>query len=286
MLQITSKTYDSFRIYTDENVDNNSKTISMPIITLTSDLGLTDHYVASIKGKIFSKCNNVQIVDVSHNIQPYNIGHAAFVLRNCYAYFPANTIHLICVNNEGLRDVNYLLAKHQSQYFLAADNGVFSILFDGMADKTFELIFKEKKSEIAFAFLDTIVPAACALANGGSVDSIARPVSSIRQMHSVKPSIGEDYIRANVLYIDHFENVILNVTKQQFEKARQGRNFYISFRRNEVIDRISNGYSNTVEGEKLCLFNSSGYLEIAINHGKASSLLGLNEGESVKIEFK
>lgn len=258
----------------------------MPIITLTSDLGIEDHYVASIKGKIFSECNNVQIVDVSHNIQPYNIAHAAFVLNNCYRHFPKETIHIICVNNETFRDDHYLLAQHQSQYFLAADNGVFSVLFNGMPEKTFELITKEKKAETSFAFLNSIVPVACHIANGKAVELVARPIGSIRQMHSIQPSVGDDYIRANVIYVDHFENVILNVTKQQFETARQGRNFYLSFRRNETIDRISNGYANAIEGEKLCLFNSAGYLEIAINHGKASSLLGLYQGESVKIEFK
>ncbi len=258
----------------------------MPIITLTSDLGLEDYYVAALKGKILSECNNAQIVDVSHTILPHSIGHAAFVLRNSYRYFPKNTIHLICVNNEAYRDNHYLLALHQSHYFLAGDNGIFSVLFDGMPEKVFELNLTEKKTDTSFAFLDTLLPAACALANGKTVESLARPINAIRQMYFMQPSIGDDYIRANVLYVDHFENVILNVTKQQFETARQGRKFYLSFRRNEVIDRISHGYANAIDGEKLCLFNSAGYLEIAINHGKASSLLGLYEGESVKIEFK
>lgn len=258
----------------------------MPIITLTSDLGLEDHYVAAIKGRVLTECKDVQIIDVSHYIMPFNIGHAAFVLRNAYNNFPANTIHLVCVNNESQRDGKYLLAQHQSHYFMAADNGVFSVLFDGMAEKTYELIIEDKKTDTSFAFLHTIVPAACSLANGKSINELARPVNSIRQMFAMQSSVGDDYIRANVLYIDRFENVILNITRQQFEKARQGRNFYLLFRRNETIDRISNGYANAIEGEKLCLFNSAGYLEIAINHGKASSLLGLHEGESVKIEFK
>ena len=259
----------------------------MPIITLTSDLGLEDHYVAASKGRILSLCNNdVQIIDISHSIMPYSIGHAAFVLRSAYSYFPKNTIHVVCVNNESQRDGRYLLAIHKSQYFLASDNGIFSVLFDGMPEKTFELINLPQKTETSFAFLDTILPAACDLANGKSIESFSKPVNSIRQMHAAQASIGDDYIRANVLYVDRFENIILNVTKQQFESARKGRGFYLSFRRNEIIDRISNGYANAIDGEKLCLFNSAGYLEIAINRGKASSLFGLHEGESVKIEFK
>jgi hypothetical protein len=258
----------------------------MPVITLTSDLGLEDYYVGAIKGRLLSECKELQIADISHAILPHSIGHAAFVLRNSYMYFPKNTVHLICVNNEAYKDNRYLLVLHQSHYFLAGDNGVFSVLFDGMPEKTFELNPTEKKADTSFAFLNTLLPAACALANGATVESLARPINSIRQMFSMQPSVGDDYIRANVLYVDHFENVILNVTKQQFETARRGRNFYLSFRRNEFIDRISSGYANAIDGEKLCLFNNAGYLEIAINRGKASSLLGLIEGESVKIEFK
>src|SRR5579862_7665630 len=110
----------------------------MPIITFTSDLGLQDHYVAVVKGKIATECNGVQVIDISHSIMPFSIGHAGFLVKNSYRHFPPSTIHMICVNNEAYKDNNYLLAEHNDHYFLAGDNGVFSVIFDGKPDKIYE----------------------------------------------------------------------------------------------------------------------------------------------------
>jgi S-adenosyl-L-methionine hydrolase (adenosine-forming) len=111
--------------------------------------------------------------------------------------------------------------------------------------------------------------------NGESIKNIGTPDISIIEKNHLRPLLGEAWIEGQIIFIDNFENVIVNITREQFEEQRKGRSFKIIFKRDEVIDRISESYADTYEGEKLALFNSAGYLEIAINKGNAAGLFGL-----------
>jgi S-adenosylmethionine hydrolase len=113
------------------------------------------------------------------------------------------------------------------------------------------------------------------LASGEPLQNIGIPDVDYIQKNHLRPLLGSDWIEGQILFIDNFENVIINITREQFEEQRAGRSFRIVFKREEVIDRISESYADVPEGEKLALFNSAGYLEIAINKGNAAGLLGL-----------
>ena len=107
------------------------------------------------------------------------------------------------------------------------------------------------------------------------IEDIGDPAVSIRVKNPLRPMLGNNWIEGQIIFIDNFENVIVNISKEEFEEQRKGRSFKIVFKRDEVIDKISETYADVSEGEKLALFNSAGYLEIAINKGNAAGLFGL-----------
>jgi S-adenosylmethionine hydrolase len=113
------------------------------------------------------------------------------------------------------------------------------------------------------------------LVNGKPLLNIGEPDVSIIEKNHLRPTQGEDWIEGQIIFIDHFENVVVNITRDSFEEQRRGRSFRIVFKRDEAIDKVSETYADVQEGEKLALFNSAGYLEIAINKGNAAGLFGL-----------
>lgn len=113
------------------------------------------------------------------------------------------------------------------------------------------------------------------LVNGESIKNIGIPDVNYIEKNPLRPTLGDNWIEGQIIFIDHFENVIVNINREQFEEQRKGRSFRIVFKRDEMIDHISESYADVAEGEKLALFNSAGYLEIAINKGNAAGLFGL-----------
>jgi S-adenosylmethionine hydrolase len=113
------------------------------------------------------------------------------------------------------------------------------------------------------------------LMQGASLAEIGVPDTHFIEKNHLRPMLGNNWIEGQIIFIDNFENVIVNISHEQFEEQRKGRSFRIVFKRDETIDRISESYADVSEGEKLALFNSAGYLEIAINKGNAAGLFGL-----------
>lgn len=257
----------------------------MAIITLTTDIGDTDFYLGAVKGKILSKCKDINIIDISNNINPFDIFHAAFVIKNAYPNFPGQTIHLINVENPDRESKRVLLIEADNQYFLGYDNGLFSLIFDDIAIKSYEII-SENLSGYTFLLKDVMAEIACDIANGASIESLARPINHIFELQTLKPVISDSSIRGNVVYIDRYGNVMTNISQELFEERIQEKRMNLLFKRNELIQIISSNYNEVPEGEKLCLFNAAGYLEIAINKGKADELFGFSLGDTVQIDFE
>lgn len=257
----------------------------MGIITLTTDLGDKDIYQAALKGSILKVQPTVNIVDITHNIQAFNIQQAAFILKNSYYYFPEKTVHLIGIDTVYNKDVKYLAVKYRNHYFVGADNGIFCLMFGTDPDEMVEISIMQDLKFLHFPLTDIFVKAACHLAKGGKLTEIGEPVERVEQKTNLQPVIEKNLIKGVVIYIDSFQNVITNITKELFMKIQQGRRFILYFKRNEVITQLSWYYNEVDEGEKLCLFGISDHLEIAINKGNASGLLGLNLGDSVIIDF-
>lgn len=273
----------------------------MQIITLTSDLGTTDHYVASIKGAILSRISEVHLVDISHDVKAFDIAQASYFVRNCFENFPAGTIHLIGVDCEPV--INFGSQQHSSipavllykgHYFVSNDNGVFSLI---VGEDEFEAFWHvddilSNPGAFQFPIRNLLVPVVCHIAQKTDVSSFASKVERFNRRVTINPVIENNLIMGNVMHIDHYGNLITNIDRKLFERFGKDIPFTIYFRRREYfIDQISNTYSEVPHGEKLALFNSNGMLEIAINrgatsqHGGANALFGLGINDTIRIEF-
>lgn len=257
----------------------------MAIITLTTDLGHKDFYQSAVKGAVLSQLPGVNIVDISHQISPFNVAQAAYVVRNASRFFPPGTVHVIGVDAHYQPRPRYLALQHEQQYFIGPDNGIFSLLFDQTPEKIVEIALKPDPAFVHFPVLDIFVKAACRLAGGGGLEELGNVVKEINQRAFLQPVHEPGLIRGGVIHIDSFQNVITNITQSLFNQVRKNRAFEIYFTRNESVSEISRYYHEVPEGEKLCLFGISGYLEIAINKGNAAGLLGLDVGDIVIIQF-
>ncbi len=254
----------------------------MPIVTLTSDFGWNDYYVALIKGTILCENQDLNIVDVSHNINNYDIVQGAFILKNAYKSFPKGTIHILSVNNFYSKKRRFLAIRYDDHYFVGPDNGIFSLLFEKPPRDIYKLDFQNKGS---FPLKNVFAKAVGHIANGMPFNEIGIPTKEVVERITFQPVISAAQIRGAVIHIDKYENVVVNISRKLFEQVWNQRPYEISFRRNEPLQRINNNYYDVDIGETLCLFNSADFLEIAINMGKASSMLGLKIEDTVQIDF-
>lgn len=258
----------------------------MGIITLTTDLGHTDFYQAALKGSLLSLYPTVNIIDISHEIPSFDIQQAAFILKNAYKYFPEKTVHLIGIDSVYNKDTRYLAIKHNGYYFVGTDNGIFSLLFDDTPEEIVELTVMQDLKFLHFPLTDIFAKAAVYLAKGGKLSDIGSPIQEIKKRVVIQPIIDKNTIRGSVIYVDGFQNVITNITRELFTEVQDNRTFTLHFKRNETIKQLSWHYNEVAEGEKLCLFGISNHLEIAINKGNASGLLGLQMGDIVRVNFE
>jgi S-adenosylmethionine hydrolase len=258
----------------------------MAIITLTTDLGDKDIYQAALKGSIYKLLPTANIVDITNSVAAYNIQQAAFILKNSFYYFPDATVHLIGIDTVFNTDTKYLAINYKNHYFVGADNGIFSLMFDSVPEEIVEINIIQDLKFLHFPLADIFVKAACHLAEGGKMTEIGIPVTGIEKKMNLQPIVEKNLIKGAVIYIDSFQNVITNITKEFFSTVQQGRRFMLSFKRNETIGHLSWHYNEVPEGEKLCLFGISDHLEIAINKGNAAGLLGLTLGDTVVIDFE
>src|SRR5690554_835575 len=221
----------------------------MSIITLTTDMGLGDYYVASLKGRILKTLPDVQIVDVSHVVSPFKITQAAYLLKNCMNDFPENTVHVVGVDAEPLINFNQpeesiypTIIKFKGQYFVGADNGFFSLLLGSKkAEGMWRLEDVLSRPELMnFPTKNILIPAACKIIAGEVFESFCSPVESIRKAITLSPVIDGNTLKGMVSYIDHYGNIITNITKEDFYRIGKNVPFVIYFRQKEYyIDVIS-----------------------------------------------
>jgi hypothetical protein len=258
----------------------------MAIITLTSDLGLKDYYVASLKGAILSQTPNVKIIDITHDIPSFNFSKAAFIIKNCYKDFPQGTVHIIGVSSESSVEIPHVVIFDKGHYFIGADNGMFSLIFDAPPENIVELNISQDTDRITFPAKDVFVKAACHIIRGGTLEVIGKPKAEL-EVRTLFSAVSENNtIRGMASYIDHYGNIITNVTETLFKSFGRGRKFGIFFRNTSYeINQITNSYNSVVEGERVAMFSSTGFIEIAVNKGNASKLFGIKENDIIRIEF-
>ena len=247
----------------------------MALLTLTSDIGEQDFLAGAVKGQLLQLNKDFNIVDITHALSPFNYPQAAYVCRNAIKNFAPGTFHLILVNLFDQKPEHLLLAEHNGHYIGCADNGLLTMVLEESPQKVVALQLGKTNQKNTLFCISIFAEAFNKILAGKKLGSIGDPTISIQVKNPLRPLLGNDYIEGQIIFIDNFENVIVNITKEEFEEQRRGRSFTIVFKRDEVIDKISETYADVTEGEKLALFNSAGYLEIAINKGNAAGLFGL-----------
>ena len=247
----------------------------MPLLTLTSDIGSPDYLVGAVKAQLLQLNEAFQIVDISHNIPPFNYPQAAYVCQSAIKNFPDFSYHLILVNLFEKKPEQLLLAFHNNQYLLCADNGLLTMILEDKPEIVIGIPLDKAAIKNTIYLTSAMGKAVNQLVNGESIQNIGIPDVTYMEKRHLRPILESNSIEGQIIFIDSFENVIVNISHEQFEEQRKGRSFRIVFKRDETIDRISESYADVPEGEKLAIFNSAGYLEIAINKGNAAGLFGL-----------
>jgi S-adenosylmethionine hydrolase len=254
----------------------------MPVITLTSDIGLKDYLVGAIKGQLYQLCPNSQVIDISHRVSPFNFPQAAYLCKSALPQFPPGTCHFILVNLFDTIPDHFLVARHKDQYFFCADNGLLTMILDGRPEHTVNLPIDRQQEKNTLHIIRRFGAASLLLQEGYPLDELGPPAGDMVVRNNLMPTISSNWMEGQVIYIDNFENVITNITREQFEEQRKGRGFRIYVMRDESIMEISDNYSDVKEGDKLAMFNTAGYLEIAINKGNAAGLFGLQLSQKEK----
>ncbi|WP_405292144.1 S-adenosyl-l-methionine hydroxide adenosyltransferase family protein [Algibacter sp. Ld11] len=275
----------------------------MAIITLTSDFGLKDHFTGATKGAIYSELPDVNIVDISHNVSPFSIPEAAYIIQNAYSSFPEGTIHIIGIDSEINPENKHIAVKLDGHYFICANNGIMSMICSEIVPEKIVEINIHDKIQTSFPVLDVFVKVACHIARGGTLDVVGKNINSIKPIKNIEPFVNDDktQIVGSIIYIDNYGNVVTNIKRSFFESIQKGRDFEISAR-NYKFKKIHLKYSDIVnfeipaekrqdEGRKLVVFNSGGFLEISVfksnpsTVGSASTLLGLGIMDAVSVNF-
>lgn len=275
----------------------------MSIITLTTDFGLKDHFVGALKGKIITEHPQAQIIDISHNVDLFNISEASYTINAAYNSFPKGSVHLIGVDSERTLENKHIAMQWNDHFFICADNGILSILTQKIVpQKIVEINIHDRLPEGA-SDMDVFVKVACHLSKGGAMSVIGKEISAIKEINELQAVVASDFnaIKGAVVYIDHFGNCVTNISRKLIQEVGKGRAFEVKFG-TKTIKSIHKSYSDfkiserftlkDYEGERLALFNEAGFLEIAIYKsnpstvGSATSLLGLKFRDVVTIQYK
>jgi hypothetical protein len=270
----------------------------MQIITLTTDNGHQDYYVAAIKARLFQTFPTAHLIDISHSITPFDVRQAAFQLRCCIDEFPTGTIHIVGVDSEPQFEIGKErlpgILKFKGQYVICNDNGFFgSFLEEDLPDEFYHYTAIQNSPEKwRFTTKNCFIELALRITNNEPLSAFCDAAQNYKRAFNQKPAIDQYLIRGIVIHIDSFGNLITNITKADFERYDKEVPFIIKYQKKEYfIDEISATYNAVSQGERVAIFNNSGRLEIAINRGAndgfggASKLFGMRIGDPVHVEF-
>jgi S-adenosylmethionine hydrolase len=259
--------------------------MSRRIISLTTDFGVSDHFVGTMKGVILGIAPDADIVDITHDVPPFEIPEGAFAIAEAYRYFPKGTIHVVVVDPGVGTARRAILAEAAGQYFIAPDNGVLTIIYEREKHKvrvmTNERFFLPARSR-TFHGRDVFAPAAAHLAGGAKPAQFGKTISDYAQLGMLKPQrVGKRIWSGTVIKADRFGNLITNLHIDEFDAVRE-RPFELSVGLRRV-DRLCGAYGEAAPGDLFAIVGSSGYLEVSVNQGSASKTLGCTGGAPVEL---
>lgn len=265
----------------------------MQIITLTTDWGLSDYYVGVVKGRLYSLIKDILVVDITHNIENFDLAVTAFIVKNACTQYPEGTIHIIDVNSYEQGSVNgskprpYVVVKHNNQYYICTDNNLPSMIFGNDEIEITDINLYNETDFYTFAALDLFPKVAKMIAENHSLDNIG---SRLDRLYNRTPQTtfmlidNDSTIVATVTYIDKYGNIFLNVKDVDFRRIKNNRHFKIKVGYQEIT-KMSLSYADVDGGQPLLTVSSSGYLQLALREGNLSALLNIREEDTIFIHF-
>lgn len=248
----------------------------MPVLTLSTDIGLSDYLPGAIKGQLLSTVAGCSVADITHQLSAHNYQQASYICRNAFKYYPAGTFHIVIINFFERQPRQILFALHNNQYIICPDNGILTMITGARPKDVFAVDAKTTGKKTLLDCTCLIAQIIQKIVRQEDISDIAAPVVAFDEKYPMRAASGPDWIESQIIYIDNFENVVVNLTKEEFEEVRKQRNFKIVLMRNsEYITKISDHYASVQPGENLAFFNSAGYLEIAMNKGNMAGMFGL-----------
>jgi S-adenosyl-L-methionine hydrolase (adenosine-forming) len=248
--------------------------MNRPVITLLTDFGTTDHYVAAMKGVILGICPDAQLVDITHQISPYQILEAAFTLSQAWPYFPPGSIHLIVVDPGVGSSRRPLLAEAGGHLFVAPDNGVLTLVRNlKVRELTAKRFFRDPVSR-TFHGRDIFAPVAAHLATGVPLGEFGSEIHDPVILPAGEPvETSPGVWTGTIVHVDHFGNIVTNFPAKLSSELVNG----FEVRLGEYgVSQYFQDYSTSRVGEVFLITGSSGYLEISSRQANAASRLGIS----------
>lgn len=249
----------------------------MPIVTLSTDIGQGDYVVGAIKGQLVKAVPSVSIIDITHQLVTNNYLHAAYVCANAFSFYPSNTFHFVIINLFEKTPQHLLVTRLKDQYIVCPDNGILTMIAGEKPSNIFAVNINKKNIAGVLSCTEMFADILLQIEKGATLQQLGEPITTIEEKYPFRSTVGQDWIDSQIIFIDQFENVVINLTKNEFEEHRKGRKFRIVLpaRNDGGIVNISENYASVDQGERLAWFNSAGYLELAINKGNLAGLFGL-----------
>lgn len=259
-------------------------------VTLTTDYGLSDPYVAALKGQLLRQKPGLQLIDVAHNISKYNLQEAAYVLKNAFHFFPDGTLHLMDVSTTQSDNGEFMLFKFEGHYFVTPNNGVCSLLTHNAPIQPYLVPQGGRSSIHSFSLLRDVLPALHDFLHGTKADELYdQHIVDYEIMTPLLPVISGDSLHGRVIHVDSYENIITNVDRATFKKlVGKDGGFIIHLKKRlnheNKVSRLVNSYEEVGLSEIACFFGHNNLLQIALRGSNASGLLGLKANDPIFIE--
>jgi hypothetical protein len=254
--------------------------MAQPILTLTTDFGTSDHYVGAMKGVILGICPRAQIVDICHQVTPFEISEGAYTIAQAYPYFPRKTVHVVVVDPGVGTRRRPILVEAAGQYFIGPDNGVLSMVYAREKHKVRWIAnsrYFHKPVSATFHGRDIFAPVAAHLAAGVAPARVGKPIAEYLQPDFAQPRrTGERAWSGRILKIDRFGNIVTNFHIGDFP----GTPLALTIGRHKIIS-LARTYAEAPVGKLFLIVGSSGYLEVAMNQGSAAERIGCKTGAPV-----
>lgn len=257
-----------------------------PLVTLLTDFGTADPYVAAMKGVILRACPSAKIVDISHDVPPQDVTAAALVLAQAAPYFPSDTLHVVVVDPTVGTDRRILVGRFAEQLFLFPDNGVITFVAQTMAMQTLAVVraaeyAADTSASMTFHGRDLFAPLAGQILNGLEIARLGPQPSTYKTLELPRPVDQGNCLVGQVIYADRFGNLISNIPAEAIRRRWPDTGRLIVRCAGQDVGQLHGTYAQAPEGSALALFNSMGLLEVAVNRGSAARRLSAGVGSEV-----